>query len=359
MRKTSANNLLDVYKFYCGEEKTLNKDVRNSFVELSLAELNVDCENLLEYCAGDVGATLEVLRVLYPLYTEHCPHPATLAGMLTMSTSFLPTSNCWETFLRTADKTYDSMQLEMMDLVKAEAELSLMLIMDCSYKQVSQLSALTNQCRTWRKCLQDPWLWDMEWKIASQKCIKGRRMTEIHKTDTDLGQLFEDGYPSWYQDLADLKDGKVPFLNFSTSKRAVAKLLRLTWKGFPLHHDKTEKWGYLIPTADCQDVIQRIKTGELETDFPLEQFYNIVMSDNVKTQANKVDELEDLLEMSETYQEEPTTKLPTKTKKKTLSKKTSEVGIDIGIPGVRFCGLPHKNGPKFRVGNPLGKDFLR
>ena len=38
--------------------------------------------------------------------------------------------------------------------------------------------------------------------------------------------------------------------------------------------------------------------------------------------------------------------------------KTDEVGIDIGIPGVRFCGLPHKNGPKYRVGNPLAKDLM-
>ena len=142
MRKTSANNLLDVYKFYCGEDKVLNKDVRNSFVELSLADLSADCENLLEYCAGDVTATLEVLRTLYPLYTEHCPHPASLAGMLTMSTGFLPTSNCWETFLRTADRTYDSMQEEMMKLVKTEAEISLMMIMDCSYEQVSVVTNL-------------------------------------------------------------------------------------------------------------------------------------------------------------------------------------------------------------------------
>ena len=144
--------MLDVYKFYCGAEKTLNKDVRNSFVDLSLAELSADCENLLEYCGSDVAATMEVLRVLYPLYTEHCPHPATLAGMLTMSTSFLPTSNCWETFLTTAARTYDSMQEEMMELVKAEAELSLMLIMDCSYKQVSHVISISsglggNVCR--------------------------------------------------------------------------------------------------------------------------------------------------------------------------------------------------------------------
>lgn len=210
------------------------------------------------------------------------------------------------------------------------------------------------------RCCQDPWLWDLDWKISSQKTIKGRRMTEIHKADTDLGQLFEVGYPAWYQDLADVKDGKVPFLNFSTSKRAVAKLLRLTWKGFPLHHDKTEKWGYLIPTADCQEVIQRINTGELHTDFPLEQFFNIVMSDSTQIKLNRADELEDLLsQLSEIPQEETKSKPAIKTKKKTLTKKTSEVGIDIGIPGVRFCGLPHKNGPKFRVGNPLGKDFIR
>ena len=242
LKKTSSNNLADVYKFYCGEDKVLNKDVRNSFVELNMAELREDCHHLLEYCAGDVTATLEVLRAVYPLFTEHCPHPATLAGMLIMSTSFLPTSNCWENFLDTANKTYKSMEDEMMELVKTEAEISLMMIMDSSYKQ-------------------DPWLWDMEWKIASVRTIKGRLMKEIHAQDTDLRQLFEEGYPRWYQDLADEKDDKVPYLNLSTSKRAVAKLLRLTWKGYPLHHHKTEKWGYLIPTADCLDVIHRVNTG--------------------------------------------------------------------------------------------------
>ena len=101
----------------------------------------------------------------------------------------------------------------------------------------------------------------------------------------------------------------------------------------------------------------RINTGELQADFPLEQFYNIVMSDHKQTQVNKADELEDLLnEFSENSREE--NKAASRTKRKT-PKKTSEVGIDIGIPGVRFCGLPHKNGPKFRVGNPLGKDFIR
>ena len=57
------------------------------------------------------------------------------------------------------------------------------------------------------KLCQDPWLWDMEWKIASQKTIKGRLMKDVHESTSDLGQLFEDGYPTWYQELADSKVG--------------------------------------------------------------------------------------------------------------------------------------------------------
>ena len=47
----------------------------------------------------------------------------------------------------------------------------------------------------------------MEWKIASQKTIKGRLMKDVHESSSDLGQLFEDGYPTWYQELADSKVG--------------------------------------------------------------------------------------------------------------------------------------------------------
>ena len=119
--------------------------------------------------------------------------------------------NVFSSFLETADQSYDALQQEMMNLVKSEAELALITIMDFSYKQ-------------------DPWLWDMEWRIASQKTIKGRRMKEIHGEDSDVAQLFHDGFPTWYQDLADSKDG-VSFINLSTSKRVVPKLLRLTWKG--------------------------------------------------------------------------------------------------------------------------------
>ena len=339
LANTSMNGLADVHKFYCKTEGSLDKDPRNSFVKLGLPELMADCPNLLDYCAGDVVATLDVLRILFPLYSEQCPHPATLSGMLTMSTSFLPTNNCWENFITTAAETYKNMEQEMMKLVETEAELAIMMIMDSSYKH-------------------DPWLWDLEWKIASKRTIKARRMKVIHEDKIDIEQLFEGGYPTWYQDLADEEDGKA-FLNLSTGKRVVPKLLRLTWKGYPLHYDKVEKWGYLIPSADVEEIIERIDYGEIETNFPLEEFLAVVNKDNpVQTEQD----IEDEMDKDESYIEEISEYETVKSKeiKEKLSKKvkTHEVGIDIGIPGVRFCGLPHKNGPNFRVGNPLSKDFL-
>ena len=95
LKQTSMNSLADVHQFYCNPENRIEKDVRDSFVKLSLAELRQDIPNLLNYCAGDVLATLDVSKVLIPKFLRACPHPVTLSGMLTMSTSFLPTNNCW------------------------------------------------------------------------------------------------------------------------------------------------------------------------------------------------------------------------------------------------------------------------
>ena len=341
LSNTTMNSLAEVYKFYCGEDKTLDKDVRNSFVTLSMAELRDDLDNLLTYCAGDVSATTDITRSLYPLFSEMCPHPASLAGMLTMSTSTLPTSNCWDEFLDSADTAYDDMQGEMVTCIREEAELALMTVMDNGFRR-------------------DPWLWDLEWKLASQKTIKGRLMKDVHCPDSDMGLLFEEGYPTWYQDLVESKNG-AGHLNLSTGKKVVPKLLRLTWKGYPLHHDKKEKWGYLIPASDSGQVLEAIECGEIETSFPLRQFLEVI-DDNFKPkslpgQTSGSDEMFDAADILSVEQEEEDSLMKKKSKpKKRL--KTDEVGIDIGIPGVRFCGLPHKNGPKYRVGNPLAKDFM-
>ena len=94
-QRTSMNGLADVYQFYCKPESSLEKDTRDSFVKLPMKELREDAPNLLSYCARDVMATFEVSRVLIPKFLRSCPHPASLSGILTMSSSYLPTSNSW------------------------------------------------------------------------------------------------------------------------------------------------------------------------------------------------------------------------------------------------------------------------
>lgn len=48
----------------------------------------------------------------------------------------------------------------------------------------------------------------------------------------------------------------------------VPKLLRLTWFGFPLHHSKTGKWGFLVkrPPTGAHNETHRILDEEDESE---------------------------------------------------------------------------------------------
>ena len=341
LKRTSMNGLKDVHKFWTGSKESLNKETRNAFVTDSLEELRADLDNLVAYCASDVAATLEVAKIIFPRFLSKCPHPATLAGMLTMSTGFLPTSKCWDEFQEQAEAAYRDLEKELMLEVESEAKEALKSIMNYSYKK-------------------DPWLWDLEWKLASKRTIKGRILAEIHKED-ELGNLFSAGFPAWYQDLADTDHENQPVLNLSTSKRAVPKLLRLTWQGYPLHHHKKLKWGYLVPTKDIDNVLEQVQLGNIETEFPLQEYVEFLNKAKSITQEPEavVATVEGVQEMElNTMDDFPEVPPPRRKSAGNLKKEDQQAGENIGIPGVRFVKLPHKKGAKFNVGNPLAKDFM-
>ena len=52
MAEEHQNSLANVYKFYCGEDKMLDKDIRNIFVT----------------------AKCDIARCIFPLFSEMCPH---------------------------------------------------------------------------------------------------------------------------------------------------------------------------------------------------------------------------------------------------------------------------------------------
>uniref|UniRef100_A0A1I8GAC5 DNA-directed DNA polymerase n=1 Tax=Macrostomum lignano TaxID=282301 RepID=A0A1I8GAC5_9PLAT len=74
----------------------------------------------------------------------------------------------------------------------------------------------------------DPWLWDLDWSVGKSKT----------------------GLPKWYRDLVPkpVEKNAAQGASLITAQMRVApKLLRLTWRGFPLHHDSELKWGRLVP----------------------------------------------------------------------------------------------------------------
>lgn len=59
---------------------------------------------------------------------------------------------------------------------------------------------------------------------------------------------FLPGYPAWYRSLCDKdQDGLIGPAEMTTSAQVVPKLLKLTWDGYPLYHNRELGWGYLVP----------------------------------------------------------------------------------------------------------------
>ena len=151
-----------------------------------------------------------------------------------------------------------------------------------------------------------------------------------------------------------------------------------------------------MPTNNADEILEMVEMGNIETDFPLRyflifyfyycfflfsrsllllqfrEFLEFLLAEKAEPLGSMEPEQE--LELSTmddfpenfqvrrkprmTQQEKEWNKRMEKKKEKENNgrkKKEVEGGLDIGIPGVRFYKLPHKNGAKFNVGNPLSK----
>lgn len=149
--QTSLNNLADTYKLYCGDE--LSKEPRNIFVDGNLQDVRENFQNLVNYCASDVEATFNILKVLYPLFEERFKHPATLAGMLEIGLAYLPINNNWERYKKDADSSYEDLNTQSKLLLAKRAEAVCQLMHDDAYKK-------------------DLWMWDQDWSVKPFKMKK-------------------------------------------------------------------------------------------------------------------------------------------------------------------------------------------
>ncbi len=203
---TSLNSLKEVYKLYCNKEETLDKEIRNIFMEGTLEDIRNDFQNLMTYCANDVVATNEVLKSLYPLFRDRFPHPATLAGMLELGSAYLPVNSNWTRYINEANLTYEDFDVESKTLLSQRADHACRLTHDEQYKN-------------------DLWMWDEDWsvqpfKLNKEKSKKNEIKETIEYSDDELGRLSSKffplmekkkliparrpllpGYPLWYRKL--------------------------------------------------------------------------------------------------------------------------------------------------------------
>lgn len=397
--ESSLNNLHDVHQLYCPNEAPLQKETRDTFVKGNMGSVRQNFQELMKYCCADVKATHSVYKTLFSEFKERFQNPVTLAGMLELSTAYLPINQNWEKYIDASNTTYDKILNNM--------KTSLMKVADDNLKWSED-----------DKFKNDVWLWDLEWKPKNVRTVPNfdpkdaEFLAGVGKTQVKIKQ-----YPTWYANLCPIIrefSEKMPPgrpTKISTQMRVTPKLLRLTWKGYPLHYHEEHKWGYLVPQTDCcvdsleKELLEQYATQEPaaddgkkkskpdtkpQTPFPIRAFFeycsSAILGDAASTGSQldsdtmTISQLERQLqaatdsfdkcldeatlisllrEINSIERELRTTKkIDSKKRKQKSSNSNDDTGISIDIPGVIFHRLPHKNGAGNAVGNPLSKDSL-
>lgn len=137
---TSANSLADVAKLHC--DITMDKQVRNDFMELTPSEIQENITEYLDYCAEDVNVTHRVYSTVLPLFLQACPHPVSFAGILTMGSSFLPVNQEWQKYIQRAEAVYQDMEAGVQRKLKKLAEDARLLMGGEKWKENVWLSQL-------------------------------------------------------------------------------------------------------------------------------------------------------------------------------------------------------------------------
>ncbi|CAK1542741.1 unnamed protein product [Leptosia nina] len=387
---SSLNSLSEVHKLYCGVQ--IDKQTRDIFVEGTMDDVIQNFETLMNYCAGDVVATHNVLGQLFPMFLERFPHPVTLAGMLELGSAYLPVNSNWTQYIDSAETVFNDYKLESRQILSLKADETCRLMENEAYKR-------------------DLWMWDQDWSTQTLKLKKtstkakhtpeatievtSQEKTKINsdilsteyidslecensevnrnidiltkkfqylydlKSSLPVKRPYLAGYPAWYRKLC-TKPGKGPDWtpganNITTSMQITPKLLRLSWEGYPLHYIQGEGWGFLVPYSRDR--------GEVQEGEPLIPLEKLLETCPMVTCKNTEVDTEGYI-LPKTVEEDLSKRAYYARKRKNEQAAANQyhgLGVWTGleIQGCcHFLRLPHKDGPKYKVGNPLARDFL-
>ena len=149
----------------------------------------------------------------------------------------------------------------------------------------------------------DPWLSQLDWSAPRAKKVKKPKLPPVI-------------WPKWYWDLTapnrDLPPGTV---DITIRNRFAPLLLKLSWQGWPLFRSREHGWIFRVPASE--EFTSRTK--------PL------------------------------VFEKEEDAELAAVNKQQLSTLKSQEASA---VPSFYFYKLPHKDGEKANVGNPLAKTFI-
>lgn len=248
LEETSKNSLADVARLHRIPIK-VSKAARDVFVDgASREEVLQDVQHLLSYCASDVVVTHEIFRRTWPDFAARCPHPATMAGVFGLGSTFLPVDDEWIDYQRRCDEQFNcinnQVQKCLVDLAeKLRDDGTKDIPWSLAAKIAEQRRLLTDpeqhepvfpdaaRARAWWE--DDPWYSQLDWTPKKPKKPK------VVDADGNTSSRSDFSVPAWYRDGVirnKTKDG------FSPKSVIAQQLLRLTIDGKAVLRSDGRTW---------------------------------------------------------------------------------------------------------------------
>ncbi|OMJ15036.1 DNA polymerase gamma [Smittium culicis] len=321
---SSTNGLKAAVKFHNNID--LDKDIRDTFVTGCISDIRENILPLIDYCTNDVLATLDLYKTLFPKYLKLCPHPASFAGMLIMTNSFLPIYlPQWESFVNTCEQKSESITKELQD-------------------KLVELALLAIECKDPHS---DPWLKNLDWtpfKIKTTKAKVNKYGKILPGGEPKLFKNFKKyskdeldfltGKPKWFTDCYDFESKKI-IITFK--QQLTPYLLKLTWLNYPLYYSKNFGWTFVVPRSQL---------------------------DKVDLLSKNNSSLADLSGLNESSEDDIFRSNLILIAKMPILKFTSEIEnknyepIPASDTENYYFRIPHKDGENANCGNPLSKNYL-
>ena len=222
--KGSPASLLHAYNFHVhavsgtytgqtGRGKPMvaeDKEIRDVFVEASsMNTIRGLKERLIRYNIDDIFHTAELLKAVLPKYRRANPSMTSFAAMVEMGSSILPVQNDWEKWIQGVEAVYHQQTREMRNALNKLA--------DDVHREWLAGAAYES----------DPWLKHLDWTPAKVGKNKGAA--------------------AWYRSKRLKKNPD----DISSKSRLAPLLLKITWEGKPIEHDRKLGWCFKVLDEEC------------------------------------------------------------------------------------------------------------